>query len=214
MALHSEYVKTLNHEKILNFSKNTKTNTIESEILFENISDKKVITKVYINNYLNFKCSPNIIVTLPKSKNKIKVFLSNTEHKISISDIFLLLTHPINDDINDSDDVKLNELFKNNKNFKEKGQKLFLTAFSEDENININNINEENKNELIEKIKELEKKLYKQPENVKKDEKLNKKKENVENQQKGNMNNTYVYIGLGILALVGSIILYKVLKKK
>lgn len=213
MELQKEYIKSLNPGKILNFSKNTKTNTIESEILFENVTDQKIITKVYINSKLNFKCSPSIIITPPKSENKIKVFLTNSEHNISISDILLLITHPINDNVNEADNIKLNEFFKNNKNLKESGQKLFLYAFTEDQNTN--NENEEDKSELIEKIKELENKLYKPPENMKKEEKLNQEKENIENPKKNNnYNNTYIYIGLGILALVGSIILYKVIKKK
>ena len=65
--------------------------------------------------------------------------------------------------------------------------------------------------EISEKIK-CRKDLLKK---MKKEEKLNQEKENIENQKKNNnYNNTYIYIGLGILALVGSIILYKVIKKK
>ena len=214
MALQKEYIKSLNPGKILNFTKNIQTNTIESEIFFENVTEQKIITKVYINSYLNFKCSPNIIITPPKSKNKVKVFLTNSGHKITISDVFLLITHPLNDNIDESDNSKLNELFKSHKSFKESGQKLFLTAFTEDENINTNNVNEQDNSELIEKIKELEKKLYTPPEDIYKKEEINKEKEIIENQKKDNKNNTYIYIGLGILALVGSIILYKFLKKK
>ena len=64
-----EFIKVLNPEKILEFKRNNSSGFDEAEIVIKNIEkDNNVISKIYINNFNHFKCSPNISVI---NKNSI-----------------------------------------------------------------------------------------------------------------------------------------------
>lgn len=215
MSSQKEFIKVINKEKVLEFKKDEKKNSTEAEISLENNTDEPIISKIYINHHKHFKCSSNVFITPRKSKNKIKVFLTDNEHNITTEDIFLIVSHPLFEkiNINEIDNKKADEIFKNNKTYKEKGQKIFLLCyFEKKEEI----IDEVDKSELIKKINELQKILYKEPETIKKEELKNKGIENNnknKNENKENKNSTYIYIGIGILVLAGSIFIYKMLKK-
>ena len=116
-----EFIKVLNKEKVLEFKLNKNSGFEESEIIIENISNQNMISKIYINNYKQFKCSPNILTLQKNSTSKIKVTMDNKGYTISNSDVFLIISHPLENSEEISDPKKLNEIFMNN-NLKEKGQ--------------------------------------------------------------------------------------------
>ena len=148
-----EFIKVLNKEKVLEFKLNKNSGFEESEIIIENISNQNIISKIYINNYKQFKCSPNILTLQKNSTSKIKVTMDNKGYTISNSDVFLIISHPLENSQEISEQKKLNEIFMNN-NYKEKGQKVFLVGYKKKE------IHEEKKeDELVKKIKELEKEV-------------------------------------------------------
>ena len=155
------YIKILNKEKVLEFKKNISSGLDESEIILKNLSQENIISKIYVNNFNHFKCLPNIIILNKDSIQKIKVIIDDKNYQVSESDIFLIISHPINgkDALSSMDDKKLNEYFKNNL-FKEKGQKIFMIGYKEE----TENKNKINNDELINKINELEKKVFEQKE--------------------------------------------------
>ena len=176
-----DYIKVLNPEKVLEFKKND-SNLDEAEIVLENIDQENIIiSKIYINNFSHFKCSPNIIVLNKNSTKKIKVIVDDNNYKVSNSDIFLVISHPIKDqeNVNDMDDKKLNDYFKGDKSFKENGQKLYLIGYKKEDKKSVN-ISKDDK--LLNKIRELEKQVFEHDEktiNQKKEEKeveINEKK--------------------------------------
>lgn len=223
MSTPQEFIKILNKEKVLEFKTNEKTNSTEAEISLENNTDQPLISKIYINHHKHFKCSSTVIITSPKSKNNVKVFLTNNQHNITNEDIFLILSHPLIEklNINEIDNKKADEIFKSNKIYKEKGQKIFLVCYHDKKEEIIKD--EDDKSELMNKIRELQKQLYKEPESMKKEEKKkeienkkgieNNKNEDSKNGNKESKNSTYIYVGLGILVLAGSYFIYKMLKK-
>ena len=148
------YIRILNKEKVLEFKYNNQSGFDESEIIIQNTSEENIISKIYINNYKNYKCSPNIIITSQNSTSKIKVTMDNKDYTISNSDIFLIISHPVDNSLKESDSQKLNEYFKNNE-FKEKGQKIFLVGYKKELQKK-----EKKDDELIKKIKELEKEVF------------------------------------------------------
>ena len=148
-----EFIKVLNKEKVLEFKLNKNSGFEESEIIIENISNQNIISKIYINNYKQFKCSPNILTLQKNSTSKIKVTMDNKGYTISNSDVFLIISHPLENSEEISDQKKLNEIFKNN-NLKEKGQKVFLVGYKKKEKHE-----EKKEDELVKKIKELEKEV-------------------------------------------------------
>ncbi len=158
----NEYIKVLNKEKVLEFKLNKNSGFEESEIIIQNNHQKNIISKIYINNYKNFKCSKNIVITPINSESKIKVTVDNKDYHISNSDVFLIISHPFEYSEEISDEKKLNEIFKN-KNLKEKGQKEFLVGYKKKEKHE-----EKKEDELVKKIKELEKEVL---EDVTKEEK-------------------------------------------
>ena len=129
--IQSQYIKVLNKEKVLEFQLNQITGFDESEIIIQNISPKNIVSKIYINNYKHFKCSPNIISISKNSTAKIKVVKDDKNYAISNSDIFLIISHPM-DNQQEKDEKKLNEIFKNN-GYKEQGQKIFLVGYKKGE---------------------------------------------------------------------------------
>jgi len=148
-----EFIKVLNKEKVLEFKLNKNSGFEESEIIIENISNQNIISKIYINNYKQFKCSPNILTLQKNSTSKIKVTMDNKGYTISNSDVFLIISHPLENSEEISDQKKLNEIFMNN-NYKEKGQKVFLVGYKKKEKLE-----EKKEDELVKKIKELEKEV-------------------------------------------------------
>ena len=150
----NNYIRILNKEKVLEFKYNNQSGFDESEIIIQNTSEENIISKIYINNYKNYKCSPNIIITSQNSTSKIKVTMDNKNYTISNSDIFLIISHPMDNSLKESDLQKLNEYFKNNE-FKEKGQKIFLVGYKKELQKK-----EKKDDELIKKIKELEKEVF------------------------------------------------------
>ena len=205
------YVKVLNPEKVLEFKRNSSSDMDEAEIIIENISQENIISKIYINNYSHFKCTPNIVMINKNSPTKIKVVVDDKNYKVSNSDVFLIISHPVKEQV---DDGNLNTFFKNNSSFKEKGQKLFLIGYKKEEKID--NVSKDDK--LINKIKELEKQIFEKSEedinDKNEDNKIKEKEGEIKppNLSNKNNNNNYYILG-GILLLVGSILLYRLLKK-
>ena len=148
-----EFIKVLNKEKVLEFKLNKNSGFEESEIIIQNISNQNIISKIYINNYKQFKCSSNILTLQKNSTSKIKVTMDNKGYTISNSDVFLIISHPLENQEEISDPKKLNEIFKNN-NLKEKGQKVFLVGYKKKEKHE-----EKKEDELVKKIRELEKEV-------------------------------------------------------
>ena len=148
-----EFINVLNKEKVLEFKLNKNSGFEESEIIIENISNQNIISKIYINNYKQFKCNPNILTLQKNSTSKIKVTMDNKGYTISNSDVFLIISHPLENSEEISDLKKLNEIFMNN-NLKEKGQKVFLVGYKKKEKHE-----EKKEDELVKKIKELEKEV-------------------------------------------------------
>ena len=91
------------------------------------------------------------------SSKKIKVVVDDKNYKVSNSDVFLIISHPVKEQVDDGD---LNTFFKNNISFKENGQKLFLIGYKKEEKID----NELKDDKLINKIKELEKQVFEKSE--------------------------------------------------
>ena len=198
------YIKILNKEKVLEFKNNNQSGYDESEIIIQNISNENIISKIYINNYKNYKCIPNIIVTSQNSISKIKVTMDNKDYTILNSDIFLIISHPVDNSFNESDPKMLNEYFKNN-GFKEKGQKIFLVAYKE-----VIQKKEKKDDELIKKIHELEKEVFDDIEEVKTEETNN----NINNINKPKSSSIYVYLVVfGVLVFFINSLLSKLLKK-
>ena len=205
------YVKVLNPEKVLEFKRNSSSDMDEAEIIIENISQENIISKIYINNYSHFKCTPNIVMINKNSTTKIKMVVDDKNYKVSNSDVFLIISHPVKEQV---DDGNLNTFFKNNSSFKEKGQKLFLIGYKKEEKID----NASKDDKLINKIKELEKQVFEKSEedinDKNEDNKIKEKEGEIKppNLSNKNNNNNYYILG-GILLLVGSILLYRLLKK-
>ncbi len=203
-----ENIKVLNKEKILEFKKNVSSGLDEAEIILENNSGETFISKIYINNYKYFKCSPNITIINKNSTKKIKVIIDDKNYKITDYDIFLIISHPVQEDNNlqNLEPKKLDEFFKNN-SFKEKGQKLYLVGYKNEEK-KIEKKSEDD--ELMNKIKELEKQVYEPKDNN--DTYTSKNYQEIKsmiNKNKSSIN--YFYIGL--LVLGGAFIMYKLFKK-
>ena len=204
-----EYIKVLNPEKVLEFKYNNSTGLDEAEILIENISKENIISKIYINNYSYFKCIPNISVVNKNSSKKIRVVKDDKKYEVSDSDIFLIISHPVNEkNVKNLDDKNLNEFFKNS-SFKENGQKLFMIGYKKEE-IESKKSNED---ELIKKIKELENQVYDQKE-VFEESKIDKNKNVDEIKTMNGKNYSIVnYICISLLVLGGSFLLYRLFKK-
>ena len=176
-----------------------------AEIIIENISQENIISKIYINNYSHFKCIPNIVMINKNSSKKVKVVVDDKNYKVSNSDVFLIISHPVKEQV---DDGNLNTFFKNN-SFKENGQKLFLIGYKKEEKVD----NSSKDDKLINKIKELEKQVFEKS----KEEMSDKNEESKIGERKikppsDKINNSYYILG-GILLLAGSILLYRMLKK-
>ena len=200
----NSYIKILNKEKVLEFKNNTKSGYDESEIIIQNISNQNIISKIYINNYKNYKCTPNIIITSQNSTSKIKVTMDNKDYTILNSDIFLIISHPIDNSFKEFDPKKLNEYFKNNE-LKEKGQKVFLVAYKK----RIQNKEKKNDDELIKKIKELEKEVFDDIEEVKTEE-INSNT----NTSNSKSSSIYAYLIIfGLLVFFVNSLIAKLLKK-
>ena len=149
-----EYIKVINKEKVLEFKYDENSGFEESEIILENKTQENIISKIYINNYKYFKCSPNILIITKNSISKIKVMMDNKDYLISNSDIFLIISHPLDNFSEEYDEKKMNEIFKSN-NYKEKGQKIFLVGYKKKVEKK-----EEKEDELVKRIKELEKEVF------------------------------------------------------
>ena len=208
-----DYIKVLNSEKVLEFKRNSSSDMDEAEIIIENISQENIISKIYINNYSHFKCTPNIVMINKNSSKKIEVVIDDKNYKVSNSDVFLVISHPVKEQV---DDGNLDTFFKNNSSFKENGQKLFLIGYKKEEKVD--NVSKDDK--LINKIKELEKQVFEKSEEeisdkngdsqIKEKEGEKEIKPPISSVKKNN--NNYYILG-GILLLIGSILLYKLLKK-
>ena len=203
-----EFIKVLNPEKILEFKKNNSSGFDEAEIVVKNNGqDNTVISKIYINNFNHFKCYPNIAIINKNSTKKIKVIVDDKKYKATDSDIFLIISHPIQEEgsIKNLDDKKLNEYFKNN-SFKENGQKLYMVGYTkrEEEKRNLKN------DELIKKIRELEKQAFDQQE---KEEENENKEKVIETKPFTKKTNNMNYFYIGLLVLGSAYILYKIFKK-
>ena len=150
-----EYIKILNKEKVLEFKLNQKSGFDESEIIVKNICEKNIISKIYINNRKYFKFNPNIFLLPKNSEKKIKVVMDNKDYIISNKDIFLIISNII-DTEEKIDENNLDDFFKKN-SCKEKGQKVFLYGYKKYEKKIKNNPDND---QLIKKIKELEKEVF------------------------------------------------------
>ena len=208
-----DYIKVLNSEKVLEFKRNSSSDMDEAEIIIENISQENIISKIYINNYSHFKCTPNIVMINKNSSKNIKVVIDDKNYKVSNSDVFLVISHPVKEQV---DDGNLDTFFKNNSSFKENGQKLFLIGYKKEEKVD--NVSKDDK--LINKIKELEKQVFEKSEEEISDKNGDSQIKEKEGEKEikppissvKNNNNNYYILG-GILLLIGSILLYKLLKK-
>ena len=193
------YIKVLNKEKVLEFKLNS-SGFDESEIIFQNISQEDIISKIYINNYHNFKVIPNIIITKKNLTSKIKVIMDNKDYIISNSDVFLIISHHI-DNSNFIDKKNLNEYFTNNR-LKEKGEKVFLVGYKKSE---VKKDKNRKDDELIKRIKELEKEVF--DDDGKDVNKIHEIKEEIKEEKKGYSFITYLIL-FSLLAftirLVGS----------
>ena len=204
-------IKVLNDEKILEFKKSTSSGYDEAEIVLENSSNETVISKIYINNYKHFKCSPIISIINKNSRKNFKVIIDDKNYKVSDNDIFLIISYPVNpgDNLEKLDESSLNGFFKNN-SLKEKGKKLYLVGYKKEEN----QIKENSEgDELTDKIKELEKQVYEQKENenIEKD-KVKKTYQEIKQKVNRKMSNVnYIYVGLIVLGV--AFIAYKLFKK-
>ena len=209
--LFPENIKVLNDEKILEFKKSISSGYDEAEIVLENSSNETVISKIYINNYKHFKCSPIISIINKNSKKNFKVIIDDKNYKVSDNDIFLIISYPVNpgDNLEKLDESSLNEFFKNN-SLKEKGKKLYLVGYKKEEK----QIKENSEgDELTDKIRELEKQVYEQKENenIEKD-KVKKTYQEIKQKVNRKMSNVnYIYVGLIILGV--AFIAYKLFKK-
>ena len=76
------FIKVLNKEKVLEFKLNQKSGFEESEIIIKNNSKENIISKVYINNYKQFKCCPSILTLQKNATCKIKVIMDNKDYTI------------------------------------------------------------------------------------------------------------------------------------
>jgi hypothetical protein len=218
-----EYIKVGNKEKILEFKNNSDSGYDEAEIILENNAEEDIIiSKVYINNYSHFKCSPNIAILNKNSTQKLKVIVDDKNYKVSESDIFLIISHPIKEEsIQKYNNKQLNDYFKSNNSFKEKGQKLYLIGYKKEEKLKGKKTE---RDELMNKIRELEKQVYDRKEadedNNNNSYEINDKENNNNNSKTtkiekkvDNRKNTMNYIYIGLLVLGGAFILYKLLKK-
>ena len=200
-TLKNNYIKILNKEKVLEFNLNKKSGFEESEIIIQNITQENIVSKIYINNYKQFKCCPNIITLSKNSTCKIKVIIDNKNYTISNSDVFLVISHPLENFKEKLDEKKLNEIFKCN-NFKEKGEKVFLVGYKKKEKT----IGKK-EDELVKKIKELEKEVLEDI--VKKEE-----KKEVEEANKTSLKSYASYLIIfGLLLFVVNFFLKKYLEK-
>ena len=204
----NEYIKVLNKEKVLEFKLNKNSGFEESEIIIQNNHQKNIISKIYINNYKNFKCSKNIVITPINSESKIKVTMDNKDYHISNSDVFLIISYPIDNPPENLDNKNLIEYFKNNE-CKEKGQKLFLIGYKK------GIIKKEKKEDnLVNKIKELEKKVFEDAEVEKREIKIEKEKDEeikISSSSKSSYINYLIIFGLLVLGI--NVILFQFLKK-
>ena len=219
-----EYIKVGNKEKVLEFKNNNDSGYDEAEIIIENNTEEdNIISKVYINNYSHFKCSPNIAILNKNSTKQLKVIVDDNNYKVSESDIFLIISHPIKEEsIEKFNNKQLNDYFKRNNSFKEKGQKLYLIGYKKEEKLKGKKTE---RDELMNKIRELEKQVYNKKEAEDEDNNNNSydlnDKENKNNYSEtseiekkvDNRKNTMNYIYFGLLVLGGAFILYKLLKK-
>ena len=205
-----EFIKVLNPEKILEFKKNNSSGFDEAEIVIKNNDQSNsIISKIYINNFKHYKCFPNIAVINKNSTKKIKVIVDDKKYKVTDLDIFLIISHPIQEEgnIKNLDDKKLNEFFKNN-SFKENGQKLYMVGYTKREEENKRNLKND---ELINKIRELEKQAFDQQE---KDEEIKYKEKTSETKiSVTKKTNSINYFYIGLLVLGSAYILYKIFKK-
>ena len=205
-----EFIKVLNPEKILEFKKNNSSGFDEAEIVIKNNDQSNsIISKIYINNFKHYKCFPNIAVINKNSTKKIKVIVDDKKYKVTDLDIFLIISHPIQEEgnIKNLDDKKLNEFFKNN-SFKENGQKLYMVGYTKREEENKRNLKND---ELINKIRELEKQAFDQQE---KDEEIKYKEKTSETKTSvTKKTNSINYFYIGLLVLGSAYILYKIFKK-
>ena len=205
-----EFIKVLNPEKILEFKKNNSSGFDEAEIVIKsNDQSNSIISKIYINNFKHYKCFPNIAVINKNSTKKIKVIVDDKKYKVTDLDIFLIISHPIQEEesIKNLDDKKLNEFFKNN-SFKENGQKLYMVGYTKREEENKRNLKND---ELVNKIRELEKQAFDQQE---KDEEIkNKEKTSDIKTSVTKKTNSINYFYIGLLVLGSAYILYKIFKK-
>ena len=202
----SNLIKILNKENILEFQLNKKSGFEESEIIIQNISKGTVLTKLYINNFKNFKCIPCTLQLSKNSTSKIKITKVNKDYNISNSDIFLIIAHQPENSDEKFDEKKINEIFKNDE-IKEKGQKVYLIGYKK------NNKKNEEKNkdedELVKKIKELEKEVF---EEGKIDEEIPMKIGDEKNIKRKNSNFIYLII-FSLLVFVANFFLMKYLGK-
>jgi len=209
--MEENYVKVLNKEKVLEFKKNIFSSYENSEIILQNISNYNIISKIYINNYTHFKCQPNIVILNKNATKKIKVIIDDEKYNVCESDVFLIISHPITDEeiLNTKDNKKLNEYFKNN-SFKEKGQKIFLIGYKNEKEKSKNVKNDE----LINKIKELEKQVYDQKRIKEKNiKKINDKNSEKLSHEVNKNSNIMLYMCISLLILSGAFILYRFFKK-
>ena len=202
------FIKVLNKEKVLEFKLNPKSGFEESEIIIKNSSKENIISKVYINNYKQFKCCPSILTLQKNATCKIKVIMDNKDYTISNSDVFLIISYPIDNPPENLDNKSLVEYFKNNE-CKEKGQKLFLIGYKK------GIIKKEKKEDnLVNKIKELEKKVFEGAEVEKRKIKIEKEKDEeikISSSSKSSYINYLIIFGLLVLGI--NVILFQFLKK-
>jgi len=209
-------LKILNYEKVLEFKAN-QDGFDEAEISLKNESNKNsFLCKIYINNYTHFKCQPNIINIPQSSSAKIKVLSNDINYKISESDIFLILSLPIEDESSllNKDNKQLDIFFKDNG--KDKMVKLFLIGNKKEKEKQLK------KDEYIEKIKNLEKEVFEKQEKEQIEPKSDKKDVNPEPKKiletKTNLKNTsssskYTLLVFSLIIISLSILLFKILKK-
>ena len=209
-------LKILNYEKVLEFKAN-QDGFDEAEISLKNESNKNsFLCKIYINNYTHFKCQPNIINIPQNSSAKIKVLSNDINYRISESDIFLILSLPIEDESSllNKDNKQLDIFFKDNG--KDKMVKLFLIGNKKEKEKQLK------KDEYIEKIKNLEKEVFEKQEKEQIEPKSDKKDVNPEPKKiletKTNLKNTsssskYTLLVFSIIIISLSILLFKILKK-
>lgn len=124
------YVSVKNTDLV--FKYNEKYSRYIALIEIENICNKNVVTKLFMNSYQDYSASPSVLLTKPKQKNTMKVLMKKgLVPKKESGNKFVTFSVPYEKEDENIEEIKSD--FKKIK-FKEIGQKVYYTF-----NVDINN---------------------------------------------------------------------------